>query len=148
MNLNGLAKKTTLCNGEIEASFMPYSTIKTRLIWGAMDAIVPNEKWDESQTTFVLFSGPVVDLRAVKEPLSLEAQGVMAWWNSCTGDYAHNYTLFLSLIPMSMQGELVEAYMATRVDLPTAPEILHDGRPDEEADPNVLRAGEKPSKEK
>ena len=143
LSLNGLAKKALLCNGEIEASFIPYSTMKTQLVWQAMNAITPSDNWDDIQGTFVLVYGTLANIQATSETLSLEAQGMIAWWDNCGGDYAHNYELFLMLAAVSVRAELFDAYTQTRAELPKAPEILHQGRPDGEIDPNVLRAGEK-----
>jgi hypothetical protein len=129
---------------------MPFHTMKARVIHEQLSKDEPFEDWSSVKRTFLIVAGMMVNARALvdAEALGFEAQGLLHFAHHQTGKVVDDFNLFQLVIPVTALDELYRAYDETRVSLPQAPEVLHDGRPDEDADPEDLSVGEKPSKAK
>jgi hypothetical protein len=147
---NGLGRTVVIFDGQLEVTMMPFNTMKAQIIHEQLRKEQPPTEWSSVKNAFLFFAGMMVNIKPLVEEdaLSLESQGVLYFAHNQTGDVLKNFDLFQSVIPATALSELYKAYNETRVSLPQAPEILHDGRPDDDADPEDSSVGKKPSKAK
>ena len=150
MELNGLSRKISLYDGQVEVAFLPYTSLGSMLLKRTLEDSIQTEAWDSFLRAYVNVVGCLVGMKALVPPEQLDyrSQGLLAFWEKRTGTATDDYTLFNAVMAADAYTELMEAYTNSRVVLPKADAILHDGMPDEDADPEGSSAGRKRSKRK
>jgi len=150
VELNGLSRKISLYDGQVEVAFLPYTSLGSMLLKRTLEDCTREEAWDSFLRAYVNVMGCLVGVRALvpNKKQDYRSQGLLAFWEKRTGVAKDDYTLFNAVMAADAYAELMEAYTNSRAVLPKADAILHEGMPDEEADPEVSSAGGKRSKRK
>ena len=143
MGLNGLAKTINILDGQLEATFLPYETLRTRIAYQKVNSEFLSEDWRRGYVSVV---SCLLDLKPLTETLDFRAASLMHWWREREDDFLVAFNLFQDVVAEQALIALANAYTETRAKLPMADPILHEGMPDEELEPESLRAGGKRSK--
>ena len=144
--LNGLARTVEILDGQLEVSFLPYHTIKSRLFMEDLKRDEPYEDWVPGKLGYWAIKSCLLEIKALADSLDYRAQSLLYWWEHCADNATEGFILYQSVVELTASDALTIAYNDTRADLPKAPEILHAGKPDEDADPEILRAGKRHSR--
>ena len=148
MGLNGLAKKAKLYDGQVEVAFLPYLTLHVRLLWRAMEAATSDEEWDTDCKAYITAMGTLQSVTKLRDDLDYRALGLLHFWQHKTGNAVEDYGLFKEVVPLDALDDFYGSYNETRVHLPLADAVLHQGIPDEDTDPEPSSAGKKRSRSK
>ena len=124
------AYRAALENAEATGlDMMPSAWTRTRL-------------WTETHDMFWLIVPLTVDIEfhpTKKTPTPVKA--LQAYWQNANGSVEHNWLLFTHALPPLAITEWGRAYNATRDESMAAAEVLQEGEPDKELDPNVTASG-------
>jgi hypothetical protein len=113
MNLKALARKHTA--GGVTWWLMPYATLRNQAVAAEFARIVPRERWDTVQHTFVMLEGAAVDLETDGD--DQDALRLRQYWDERPLDLAARWSAFTLLMSDALVDAFWEAYFATREPL-------------------------------
>jgi hypothetical protein len=145
MDLKKLSKKTTILNDAVTVWMLPYRTRKAGYQFEVISEMFSADldEWDDYQCVFLWVEQHAVDMTfPPAKGENPHLAGLRQYWHGRNGDEANNWELFSNVISRDVLYALHDAYTETREDLPGAPEILTEGRPDKNADPEGSSGGE------
>lgn len=113
MNLKSIARKHA--SGGVTWWLMPYATLRNQAVAAEFAHIVPRERWDTAQHTFVMLEGTTVTLDV--DGGDQDALRLRQYWEERPLDLAARWSAFTLLVSDALVDAFWEAYFATREPL-------------------------------
>ncbi len=114
MNLKSIARKYTA--GGVTWWLMPYATLRNQSVAAEFTHIIPRDRWDTVQHTFVMLEGSTVDVE-VAEADDQDALRFRQYWQERPVDLPGRWNAFTLLVSDALVDSFWEAYFATREPL-------------------------------
>jgi len=114
MNLKHIARQHT--SGGVTWWLMPYATLRNQAVAAEFAHIVPRDRWDTVQHTFVMLEGTAVDVN-IPEDADTDVIRFREYWSARPLDLAARWESFTLLVSDHMVDAFWEAYFATREPL-------------------------------
>lgn len=86
------------------------------------------ETWTVFHNVFIL-TAPILTAVTVSGDVPLWAQALLMWFEARTGDIVEDWMMFEQIAPDDLPTLLMQAYNATRHDVPQAPEVFQQPAP-------------------
>ncbi len=118
MNLKAIAQKYT--SGGVTWWLTPYATLRNQAVVAEFAHIVPRERWDTVQHTFVMLEGSTVDVEFggdQTESVDQDAIRFRQYWEGRPLDLSARWSAFTLLVSDALVDSFWEAYFATRESL-------------------------------
>jgi hypothetical protein len=146
MNLKSLAKKAEILDGKATVWMLPYRTRKAGYVYDEIAALFENDvaDWDDYQAVFIWVEQYLVEID-IADPGGAHVKGLQLYLDTRKKGLKKAWEVFSNTVSRDVLYALHQAYLDTREDLPKAPEILTEGRPNQSADPEDSSAGGKKS---
>lgn len=112
MDFRAIARKFT--TGDVTWWLMPYATLRNQAVAAEFAHIVPRERWDTVQHTFVMLEGSTVDVEFGAESADQGTARFRQYWEGRPLDLSARWNAFTLLVSDTLVDAFWEAYFATR----------------------------------
>ena len=150
MNLNGLTKRVEIYDGQVAFHFLPFATLKTRIMLADFEKAITEAGRDyaANERGYINATHAISQVEKLTDTPDYRARCLLYWWENRSLDLVADYDPWVAVMADDARTELFQAWIKNLETLPAAKEALHEGRPDPVQDPESSSAGGKRGKKK
>lgn len=131
-------------DADITFVMIPFRTVKADMLIHALDKHISEDNRQAYHNIYLTIEASTADIRfGAADTLSLEWQGLQAYWQGRGRDVLANYDLFWNCVTSNVMWEWFQAYEATRdISIAAPPDVSEVASG---TDPNPTSEGQPPS---